>query len=666
MRNLLFTLLISIFSLGNAHAQAIELTFPDIAFDGTKAAVYFDVLPTENTTSFIQLRNGNHFDTLAIVEVDGAYMIEPTFFSDEGIVFDQVETIGKPTSVIPLWTSILPPLIAIFLALIFKEVVFSLISGIFIGSAIIGFYADGFIGIFSGFFTVIDTYIIGALNDSGHLSVIVFSILIGGIVAIISRNGGMQGIVNRITKYANTVRNGQLATWCLGLAIFFDDYANTLVVGNTMRPVTDRLKISREKLAYIVDSTAAPVSAIAFVTTWIGAELGYIASGVEGINANGEVISEGVYSIFLNSLVYSFYPILTLFFVFYLIIRQKDFGPMLKAERRARIGEVINPEVNNADLTEIEDLKPVSGIKYRAFNAVIPVGIIVFGTMLGLMFTGFDSLKNELLGGHPELNLNSWGDTWSNMSLLDGSPDSFTRKLGTLIGASDSYAALLWSSLSALVFAIFLTVGQRIMKLEETVNTAVSGFKTMISAILILILAWALASVTEDMHTAEFLTGLIGDSISPWLIPAITFILAAVVAFSTGSSWSTMALVYPIILPAAWAIATSDTYAYEYADAMALFYNTVSAVLAGAVLGDHCSPISDTTILSSLASGSNHIDHVRTQIPYALTVGLISVVMGTILSALGLHPLLGMLLGGIAIVLVIELFGKPSDNNALN
>jgi Na+/H+ antiporter NhaC len=516
-------------------------------------------------------------------------------------------------------------------------------------------------GIFTGFFIVIDTYIIDALNDSGHLSVIVFSILIGGIVAIISRNGGMQGIVDRVSKFANNARNGQLATWFLGIAIFFDDYANTLVVGNTMRPVTDRLKISREKLAYIVDSTAAPVSAVAFVTTWIGAELGYISSGVEAINESGVVIKEGVYAIFLNSLSYSFYPILTLFFIGYLIIREKDFGPMLKAERRARKGVTVNPEINDADLTEMEDLAPVEGIKYRAFNAVLPVVIIVFGTLLGLLFTGFDSLRNQLGELNADMSLENWGQIWSNIPLLEGNPESFTKKLGTLIGAADSYLSLLWSSISALVVAILLTVSQRIMNLQNTVETAITGFKTMIAAILILILAWALAAVTDDMHTAEFLTGLIGDSIPPWLIPAMTFVLAAVVAFSTGSSWSTMALVYPIILPAAWAICMSDAYQYEYAEAMAIFYNTVSAVLAGAVLGDHCSPISDTTILSSLASGSNHIDHVRTQIPYALTVGVISVTVGTILSALGLNPLLALLAGIILIIFVVEYFGKSAE-----
>src|SRR5690606_19549716 len=181
----------------------------------------------------------------------------------------------------PLWLSVLPPLIAIVLALVFKEVIISLFLGILFGAGCVGYYGTGWSGMFGGFFRVIDTYIIGALNDWSHLAVILFSLFIGGIVALVSRNGGMMGVVNRLAKYATNARSGQLTTWAMGIAIFFDDYANTLVVGNTLRPVTDRLNISREKLAYIVDSTAAPVAAIALITTWIGAQLGYIDSGLQ-------------------------------------------------------------------------------------------------------------------------------------------------------------------------------------------------------------------------------------------------------------------------------------------------------------------------------------------------------------------------------------------------
>jgi Na+/H+ antiporter NhaC len=659
---LFFFLLLAGFGSTSLAAE-LHIEVPEMVFSDVNSPVQVTVVSGAIPDYLIQVHDNEVVgDTLFLDTNQATQEIEVQFFAGTDLSFHSHSISNSTkTAVIPLWMSILPPLFAIFLALVFKEVIFSLVSGIFIGAAIMGFYAHGFVGIFTGFFRIIDTYVLNALNDSSHLSVIVFSIIIGGIVALISKNGGMQGIVNRVSRVANNARNGQLATWGLGILIFFDDYANTLVVGNTMRAITDKLRISREKLAYIVDSTAAPVSAIAFVTTWIGAELGYISDGLNVINANGPEISEGVYSIFLSSLAYSFYPFLTIFFIFYIIYRGKDFGPMLKAERRARKGGVINPEVNTGDLTEMEDLKPVEDIRYRARNAVIPVVVIVFGTLIGLLFTGFEALASQIKDSDPSFASTSWGDIWANMTQLNGNPTGFTKKLGTLIGASDSYVSLLWASLSALLVAILLTVGQKIMNLQQSVETAISGFKTMVPAILILVLAWALASVTDEMNTAQYLTGAIGDAIPPWLIPALTFILAGFVAFSTGSSWSTMALVYPLILPAAWAICHSDLYDYSHAEAMAIFYNTVSAVLAGSVLGDHCSPISDTTILSSLASGSNHIDHVRTQIPYAITVGVISVTAGTLLSSLGLHPLLALLIGVGSLIAIVELLGKRSE-----
>lgn len=634
--------------------QHLEFAFPDVILSGVETEI--EIISATGDLPDTLISQG---DTMAVSTENQTSTIDYSFSTSKQFSIDNYTTNQPESSVIPLWMSILPPLLAIIFALVFKEVIFSLFAGLFAGGAIMGVYAQGLKGILTGFFKVIDTYIIGALNDSGHLSVVVFSVLIGGIVAIISRNGGMQGIVNGIVKYATNARSGQLATWFLGIAIFFDDYANTLVVGNTMRPITDKLKISREKLAYIVDSTAAPVAAIAFVTTWIGAELGYISNGLTKINADGVVIKEGVYSIFLNSLSYSFYPILTLLFMFYLIWRQKDFGIMLKAERRARKGGVINPEENNADLTEIEDLEPVPGIKHRAINAILPVATIVFGTLIGLLFTGFESLQGQLAAVNEKMVDLSWAETWSLMGNLDLPANTFGQKLGSLIGSSDSYVALLWSSLSALAVAVVLTTSQKIMNLQDTIETAISGFKTMIPAILILVLAWSLALVTEEMHTADFLAQLINGNISPWLIPAFTFILAAFVAFSTGSSWSTMALVYPLILPAAWLVCSEA--GFENPEAMSIFYNVVSAVLAGSVLGDHCSPISDTTILSSLASGCNHIDHVKTQIPYALTVGGVSVVFGTILSAVGLSPILGFLISAGVLIAIVELLGKKVE-----
>lgn len=552
--------------------------------------------------------------------------------NNEIVIESEKFRIRKNIRTIPLWLSIIPPLIAIFMALLFREVLSSLFIGIFSGAFIIYLYKDGAVGIFSAFLAVLDEYIIKSLNNWDHLAVIIFSMTIGGMVTLISKNGGMQGVVDKISVYAKNARSGQLVTWFLGVVIFFDDYANTLVVGNTMRPVTDKLKISREKLSYLVDSTAAPIAAIAFVTTWIGAELGYIKDSVESISD----LNESAYAIFFNSLQYSFYPILTLFFMLILIWKSKDFGPMFKAEFRSRTsGKVSNENLKSTENIheEVAALNPKEGVKVRWYNAAIPVLIIIFGTICGLLYTGWDNA------------------VWNNHEI------GLTKKLSQIIGNANSYLALLWSSLTALAVAMFLTLTQRILNLTETLESITKGFKTMLSAILILVMAWSLAAITEDLHTADFIThSLLTFKLTPEWIPAITFIIAGIISFSTGSSWGTMAILYPLILPASWLICKESN--FDYQSSLAIFHNVASCVLAGSVLGDHCSPISDTTILSSLASSCNHIDHVKTQMPYALTVGSVSVIFGTIPSAFGISSLFLFPISIFILFLIIQFFGK--------
>ncbi len=546
-------------------------------------------------------------------------------------IFNRVHTIGDKISLskIPLWMSIIPPLVAIILALIFKEVLVSLFVGIWAGA----FILNGFTlrGIFSSLFTVLDTYIVNALADKSHLSVVLFSLLIGGLVAIISRNGGMKGVVDKLSRFANSAKNTQFVTWILGVAIFFDDYANTLIVGNTMRPVTDNFRISREKLAYIVDSTAAPIAAIAFVTTWIGAELGYITEATAALG-----IKESAYSLFLNSLAYSFYPVLTLLFILFLIFMGKDYGAMHKAEMRARTtGDVYDRSTDRGENevdNSLEELDPVPGIQHNWYNALIPILVVVLGTIIGLFYTGHN----------PEV--------WNNAEL------GFLGKLSAVIGGSDSYAALLWSSISAIITAILLTLGGRIMSLKSVMETFSDGLKTMLPAIMILVLAWALGSITKDLHTADFLTDILDGFLSPYWIPTVTFILAGLIAFSTGSSWSTMAILYPLILPATWTISQSTGLSVE--EIMPIFYNVTSCVLAGAVFGDHCSPISDTTILSSLASSCNHLDHVKTQLPYALTVGFVSILMGTMSMMVPIPNIVWFIVGTALLYLAVKVLGK--------
>ncbi|NJB84582.1 Na+/H+ antiporter NhaC [Lewinella marina] len=553
---------------------------------------------------------------------------------------------------IPLWLSILPPLIAIGLALIFKEVIISLFAGIWVGAFIAGgLRFEFFLGVIKSLLATIDTYIIESLNDSGHLSVLVFSLMIGGMVAVISRNGGMAGVVHRMSKYATNPRRGQFVTWLLGVAIFFDDYANTLIVGNTMRSVTDKFRISREKLAYIVDSTAAPVASVAFITTWIGAELGYIGDGIEQVP---HFADSTPYAVFIESLKYSFYPILTLAFILYLIYQRRDFGPMLTAETRARTTGVVKARgAEESAGGEQEDLDPIPGAPLRARNAAIPVLTVIVMTIIGLLDTGLGSLQQGL--ANPPAT-GDWGAVWG---ALEG---GFFVNLGLVIGAADSYVALLWASMSGVIVAMVLTIGQKIMNVEETIGSLTAGFKAMFSAVMILTLAWALALTTEQLHTATFLVELLGDALNPYFLQPVIFVLAALISFSTGSSWSTMAILYPIAIPLTWTVAMMS--GWEEAAAAGLFYNVISTVLAASVLGDHCSPISDTTILSSLASDCNHIDHVRTQLPYALTVGAVALLCGFLSTVLGggwLVCLSLMAAGLIVLWFVVRTFGQTME-----
>lgn len=528
---------------------------------------------------------------------------------------------GPVVGPMPLWMSILPPLVAIVMALLIKEVISSLFVGILTGTFLMALYggASPASALGGGLLRVVDTYVVGSLFDADHVTIIVFTLLIGGMVRIITANGGMQGVVNWLSKRARGPRSGQLMTFFMDLCIFFDDYSNTLVVGNTMRPIADKLKVSREKLAYIVDSTSAPVVAVAFVTTWIGAELSYIQDGIKTIG-----LDTSAYSVFFHSLAYSFYPFLTLAFVLMLIISGRDFGPMLKAERKARLASSIESEMTD-------------GVARPAhiIDAIVPLLVLIFGTVMGLVATGYDTT------------------VWQGTS-------GFFSKLSATIGAANSYQALLWASLASLLTAIMVTLLRGSLTFAKVMEEMVEGFKSMFNAVLILTMAWSIALVTKDMHTAEFVSQLLVQwSLSPVLVPMLTFVLAALIGFSTGTSWGTMAILYPLILPASWLLCQEQGLSVDAT--MPLFYNVVASVLAGAVMGDHCSPISDTTIMSSLASSCNHLQHVATQMPYALTVGAAALLLGVLPTALGLPSWVAFLIGFVALGLTVRLVGKKVE-----
>ncbi|MCB9246108.1 MAG: Na+/H+ antiporter NhaC family protein [Flavobacteriales bacterium] len=532
---------------------------------------------------------------------------------------------GNTTSEVSIsvgWMSLIPAFIAIGMALITKEVISSLVFGSIVG-AVIQSLATGK-GFWNGLLLDFPVALRDALADPDHMSVILFSMFIGATVHLITRNGGMMALVKIFAARARDRRSGQLVTYFLGLAIFFDDYANTMVVGNTMRPVTDRLRISREKLAYIVDSTAAPIAAIAFITTWIGAELGYIQDGLKSIEGSPELLGSA-YGIFLESLMYSFYPILTLIFMFFLIWRKRDFGPMLTAEREAR---VVIGEGNDFAPAEYDE---VPSEKEYLSNALIPIITIVLGTIAGLVFTGSQEVQ------------------WQQ-------EQGFLGNLANIIGSSDPYRSLVWASTAGLVVGILLTNVRGIFGLKQSIEHAVDGMKFMLTAIAILALAWTLAGITENLGTATFLAEQLARGFPVELLPAIVFLAAGFISFATGTSWGTMAILYPLVLLSSWELSMQQ--GLDVQAAGAIFANVVACVLAGSVLGDHCSPISDTTILSSLSSNCDHVSHVRTQLPYALTVGGVSVFMGILPASFGVPLWICFPAAVLSLLGIVSYFGK--------
>jgi Na+/H+ antiporter NhaC len=602
----------------SSSANAIEIETPPVGLSGIPMDYAITgASPGEAVNVTIGDRNLS-----AKADEDGRAEFDDISIQAVGTVSLVATAGGKSASVefrvIPAWISVLPAVVAIVIALWLRNVIPALLLGLWFGAtALQSFTLKGSIlGLLDSF----QVFVRGALADSDRASIVLFTMMIGGMVGIITRNGGMASIVMAIVSRAKTAIGGQVAVWLMGLMIFFDDYSNTLVVGNTARSLTDHLKISREKLAYIVDSTAAPVACIALITTWIGYQIGLIdqslgmIEGLDGVQA---------YTVFIRSIPYSFYPILAIAFVLMIGSTGLDFGPMYKAEVRARNGQVKPKSEEVLPALEGEELIPKEKIPLRAFNAFVPIIVMIVALGASLLMLGE-------------------GDT-----------------LTAILGTTEPYKAMMYSSFAGVLVAASLTISQGILSVHETIDAWYGGLRATLFGMIILVLAWSLSDVTAALSTASFLVTLLAGSLPVELIPAIAFILAAITAFTTGTSWGTMAILMPLIIPLAWAVMTVSGIADP--SGMHILYSSVASVLAGAVWGDHCSPISDTTVLSSVACGCNHIEHVRTQLPYALLVGGAALLIGTVPGGFGLSPWVSVIVGLAVLFSILKFFGRRAE-----
>lgn len=624
--NLLLLLAVCVMPLG-AEEPGLLIEAPPVILRG----VPFDItLKTSTGESLAVTHHGTPVPFGSIVRDGSEIHIRDVLVTalgrgQLGVTFDG-GAVQSSVFVLPGFTSLFPPIIAIVLALITKQVVLSLFSGIWLG-AILTF--GGGVNVFTGYLRTVDTYLMRALTNTDHMSIVLFTMTLGGMVGIVSRSGGTQGIVTALARYVQGRRTGQLATWLMGILIFFDDYANTLLVGNTMRPFTDKLRISREKLSYLVDSTSAPIASIALASTWIGFELGLLDSSFSAIG-----LDQSPYITFLEAIPYSFYSVSALLMVVVIAGLGRDFGPMYQAEHRSIVhGKVLRDGATPLMDQELANMLPPEGVKSHWYTAIIPIITMVAVLAIGLYVDGKGTLGG---GGHP---------------------------LREIIGAANSFKALIWASALGAFVAGLLAVFGRTASLHDTVDAFLVGFKAMFMGVAILTLARALQMVTHDLHTADYIFHLSEGILNPRFLPALTFIIAALISFSTGTAWGSMAILVPLVIPLAFAL-PHDAGMTAMA-AQAIFLGSIGAILSGAIFGDHCSPISDTTVMSSMASGADHIDHVRTQLPYGMLVAGVTLVVGYLPVGFGMNPWLSNLLAlGIIILVVWKIGRDPAAGTA--
>ncbi|MGD8860746.1 MAG: Na+/H+ antiporter NhaC family protein [Myxococcales bacterium] len=503
--------------------------------------------------------------------------------------------VGEPT-----WLALVPPLLAIGGALAFKRVVPALALGVLVGASLLHGFGAGLARFF-------DRYLWNALIDSGHLWILGLALCLGGMIRVIGQTEIAGSMAGGITRYATNRRRGQLTAWMLGLVFFFDDYVNTLFVGSTMGSVSERLRISRAKLAFTVDATAAPVASLAPVSTWIATEIAYIGDQCRAIG-----LQTDPFGIFLQTLPGRFYSWLMLAFVLMVAVTGRDFGPMLRAERAAVAG--------HADGSSSAAPPPVVFGRLLAWAPILVVLVVVTG---GVILTGY-------------LGAAASGEPVTATAVLDNAESSRVMVMGAFLGG---------------VTAVLIAASLPHRPLRDSALMWGRGTVSMVHVMSILLLAWALGDVCRDMQTARYLVSKLGAGFEPGLLPAIVFLVSGVTSFATGTSWGTMGILFPLAMPMAHELSPGD---------QAVMLGTISSILAGSVFGDHCSPISDTTIMSSMAAGCDHLAHVRTQLPYALLVGVVSLLFGAIPAGLGLWPTwVGLALGVGALWIALRTVGRP-------
>ena len=531
--------------------------------------------------------------------------------------------------------TLIPPVAAIVLAFITKDVILSLFLGVLSGTFLIGMVDQNIAASALFAFTDLCSRMVKSMADTWNAGILLQVMCIGGLIALVTKSGGTKALALWLSKHADTPVLGQIYTWLMGIVIFFDDYANALIVGPIMRPLMDKFKISRAKFAFIIDATAAPITGIAVISTWVGVEISaikeaYSQIGVENINA---------FTVFVETIPYRFYNIFMIFFVVATAVMSREFGSMYRAEIASRGGKSGAADFKIKNL-EDQIFVPKEGVALRKLNAIIPLGAMIVLSVIGFYLNGYSSLEGEAL------------------EAVKAAPLSFTS-IRTAFSAADASVVLFQSALFSSIIAVVLGIAQKIYGVKEAIEVWVGGWKSMLNTVIILLFAWSLSSVIKELGTSRYLVELLSDATPRFALAIVIFVLSSFISFSTGTSFGTMGIVTPLAVPLAHAV--GQKYGLSGEEFHVFMCVNVSAVLTGAIFGDHCSPISDTTILSSMGAGCDHIEHVSTQMTYALVVCGISIICGYLPAGFGLSVWGCLILGIAAIILLLRVVGKRVD-----
>ena len=521
---------------------------------------------------------------------------------------------------------IIPPLLAIILALLTKEVIISLTVGILSGTLIL---AHG--NIFTAI-TIFTDKVAAMTGDSWNVRILLFCALLGAFVSMLSKTGATKAFGLWASKYLKTKKSVLIFTWFFGLIIFIDDYFNSLSVGTVMRPAFDEKKISRAKLAYILDSTAAPVCILAPISTWVVTVMSYIrdSEGFESLN-----MSEFIF--FIKMIPYSVYPLLALAFVVLISLFFKDFGPMKRSEDDAANGKLFNEDLYGACPGNLET---ISGDSAKWYDMVIAIVVLILVCIVMFPVTTYMGLVGSD-------GIESLSQAFNSTTITN----AFIQ--------TDASKALFYGAVISLIIMYIYYVARKLLNVRSAGNAIMEGIKSMVPALVVLALAWTIGNVIKSspedggLGLASFLSEVVkGGGFPLWLLPAIGYLLGCVIAFSTGTSWGTFAILIPIVIPIATGLANANGYTGE--QLLNVLLISVGSLVSGAVFGDHCSPISDTTILSSTGSNCPLLEHVSTQLPYASLVAIASFI-GVIIGGITLNPFIA-LLTGFVIMCIMAIF----------